>query len=144
MTTCPVCKRVEATVRQHDDVVDGALVDIKLCWSTWMLDRFCDKLGEDLQTKADEEAGALARQLPGGLSVLREVVCVLTYGGAARCVGPGETGGGQTAEDHAAHAFLHAMNADRDVANRDHETGALDLVHAICRAWLAAAMVDGK
>ena len=91
----------------------------------------------DLQAKADAALLADARCLPAG--VLARVAAVLRHGavkyGAAS---PAETGGGQTAEDHAAHGFLHAMNADRDLMERDPETGEVHAIHAACRMMLAA------
>jgi hypothetical protein len=138
--TCPHCHRVSLT--REERLTPGRDYDPAKCHSAeWGAQTVECSWMEKERTKADAELLALARCLPGGLPVLREVVRVLKHGAERHGCAVDATGGGQGAEDHAAHAFVHAMQADRDVCNRDEATGALDLVHMVCRGWLGAAMV---
>lgn len=130
MSTCAACHRTEATARQHREVADGdALVDVKLCWSTWQRDPFCDQLAADLGRRADAELLAAARCFPPG--VLAKVAAVLRAGGADRGVEPHQTGGGQTREDHLRHAIDHVYGAAMGDESEPH------VDHAIARLALA-------
>lgn len=73
--------------------------------------------------------------------VLPELARVLRIGAAKHGCVPHETGGGQTVRDHLDHAAEHLRRAMARPSNRDAETGALDLVHAMARIGLAAQMV---
>lgn len=80
---------------------------------------------------------------PAGL--LAEVADVLRRGGERHGVGASETGGGQTAIDHLAHAIDHVHNVMDDFsAGRpvriDPSTGRSELVHALARLVLVRGL----
>lgn len=134
--TCPACRRPEATPKQALDVEYGdEAMSQAVCYAA-ALD--CDP---DCDGEIDAVALlAMARCVPP--RALAEMARVLRFGGAARGCGPAESGGGQTVADHLRHAEAHLFLARKvGHGSRDAETGALDAVHAACRAALAAELV---
>lgn len=89
----------------------------------------------------DADLLALVRDVPP--LALRELVRVLRHGGAAKGCAPNESGGGQCAADHFAHACDH-IEAIESYEDTDRETGALHLLHAAARLMLAAELVLGE
>ena len=81
---------------------------------------------------AATDAAALLACFPPG--VLAEVAAVLREGAAAKGCAPHETGGGQTREDHLAHALDHVHGASVGDTSEPH------IDHAIARLVLARGL----
>ena len=106
---------------------DGGALDWFRCETCHMLRSV--EVAPDLA--ATDAAGLLAC-FPAG--VLEEVADVLRAGAAAKGCAPHETGGGQTREDHLAHALDHVHGASVGDTSEPH------IDHAIARLVLARGL----
>jgi len=133
--TCPACNRPLATAAHVASVERG---------DEWMSDSACYAAALEADPTCDGEIDAvallaMARCIPP--RALRELARVLKFGGEKHGAKACEPSRDQTAADHIAHARGHGMCATGQPLARDRDTGALHLIHAACRAVLAAELV---
>ncbi len=134
---CPLCERDAVLVEEYDAMPVGTPYDDTRCWASVL--GYGRAECRRINRARDANLLDLAKQLPPG--VLGEVVRVLRHGAKKYGCEPHESGGEQLAGDHVRHAQEHCARTFPMRDSRDDATGALDLVHAICRLWLAASLV---
>jgi hypothetical protein len=137
--TAPTCRKCcrpapSAALQAHPDGCNcGAC--LAACWADFGSWESCEA--------AQAEMLRVARSLPPG--ALAAFDFLLRHGAEKHGCGVSETGGGQTAEDHAEHALDHLWRVMTwGPSIRDEETGRRDAEHAMVRLGLLVGLMAGR